>query len=91
VFSKEFLTMVRCPENRQTLALADETLVGQLNRAVQAGTLKNRSGQTLAQALDGAFVREDQAVAYPIVDGIPILLIDEGIPLEQVQAASGSK
>jgi uncharacterized protein YbaR (Trm112 family) len=91
VFSKEFLAMVRCPENRQTLALADEALVAHLNRAVQAGTLKNRSGQTLAQTLDAAFVREDQAIVYPIIDGIPILLIDEGIPLEQVQASIGSK
>ena len=90
MFSKEFLAMVRCPENRQALALADEALVAQLNRAIQGGTLKNRSGQTLAQALDGAFVREDQAVVYPVIDGIPILLIDEGIPLEQVQAASGN-
>lgn len=90
MFSKEFLAMVRCPETRQTLTLADAALVAQLNQAIQAGTLKNRSGQTLQQPVDGAFVREDQTIAYPIADGIPILLTDEGIPLDQVQTAAAN-
>ncbi len=82
--------MLRCPENRSTLTLADSALVDQLNALVRAGRLVNRGGQTIAEPLDGALVREDQTVAYPIADDIPILLIDEGIMLDQVAAPHNS-
>jgi uncharacterized protein YbaR (Trm112 family) len=32
--------------------------------------------------LDGGLVREDGAYLYPIEDDIPIMLIDEAIPLK---------
>jgi uncharacterized protein YbaR (Trm112 family) len=76
--------MIRCPENRSKLALADESLLNRLNAAVRAGKLKNRAGQAVPEPLDGALVREDQQVAYPIMDDIPILLIDEGIAMNQL-------
>lgn len=84
MLSREFLAMVRCPEDRSTLRLADEALLEQLNREINAGRLKNRAGHTLLRPLDGGLVREDQKVAYPIVDQIPILLMDEGILLDQL-------
>jgi len=46
--------------------------------------LKNRGGQTLSKQLDGALLRADGRIAYPIVDEIPVLLIDEGIPLDNI-------
>jgi uncharacterized protein len=84
VLSPEFLAMIRCPENRSPLALADEALVARLNQAVAAGTLKNRAGQPVAEPLDGGLIRQDGTIAYPIVDGFPVLLVDEGIPLAQL-------
>jgi uncharacterized protein YbaR (Trm112 family) len=39
----------------------------------------------VVELLDGGLVREDKAIVYPIVRQIPILLVDEGIPLEQVR------
>jgi len=84
MFSPDFLAMVRCPENRSRLVLADEPLVVALNRAISAGRLKNRAGQTLRRPLDGSLVREDRKLAYPVVDQIPILLFDEGIFLDQL-------
>jgi uncharacterized protein YbaR (Trm112 family) len=70
-----------CPENRAPLHPADEQLLRWLNEAIVAGTVKNRAGQTIRERLQGGLVREDQAVLYPIVDDIPVLLVDEGIPL----------
>ncbi len=83
----EFIEMLRCPENGARLELADEPLLSRLNRAIADRALKNRAGQAIEAALAAALVREDRAVVYPIVHDIPILLIDEAIPLDQIAAA----
>ena len=79
------LGMLRCPENRTPLRLADDALVRQLNAAAAAGRLENVAGNAVSQRLDGGLVREDGRVVYPIVEGIPRLLTDEGIPTAQVK------
>jgi uncharacterized protein YbaR (Trm112 family) len=84
LITAEFLAMIRCPENRSKLALADSALVDRLNAAIRAGRLKNRAGQAVAEPIDAALVREDQQVAYPIMDDIPILLVDEGMMMDQL-------
>ncbi len=84
MINADFLAMLRCPESHTTLALADAALTSRLNEAVAAGRLKNRAGQQVEQRLDGALVRADGQVAYPIIDEIPILLVDEGINLIDV-------
>jgi uncharacterized protein YbaR (Trm112 family) len=84
MLAKEFVGMICCPEIRSPLALADPALVERLNELIRAGRLKNRCGQPVDDVLDGALVRDDNAIAYPIVRDLPILLVDEGIPLEQI-------
>jgi uncharacterized protein YbaR (Trm112 family) len=82
IISDELLAMVQCPETRQKLRRADEPLVAELNRSIEAGQLRNRGGDKLEKPLDAGLVREDGTVLYPVIDGIPVLLIDEGIPLK---------
>lgn len=84
--SKELLDILVCPDQRTPLSVADDDLLAALNRGVAEGALKNRAGELVEKALDGALVREDRQVAYPIFDGIPIMLVDEAIPLDQLEA-----
>ncbi|MBL8827653.1 MAG: hypothetical protein JNM18_11805 [Planctomycetaceae bacterium] len=84
----EFLTMLRCPVERQSVSLADDALVQSLNAAISAGRLKNKGGDAIAKPIDGALVRQDRVVAYPIVDGIPVMLADEAIVLDQVASSA---
>ena len=42
------------------------------------------AGRPVAEAPDAALVREDGAFAYAIVGQIPIMLIDEAIPLARL-------
>jgi uncharacterized protein YbaR (Trm112 family) len=84
VIPPELLQRIVCPDRRTPLQVAGEALIARLNAAIAAGTLKNRIGRALDAPLDGGLVREDGEVLYPIIDGIPVLLIDEAIPLEQV-------
>ena len=85
MISKELLDLLVCPENRTPLTPADDELLAKLNRAIAAGSVKNRSGQQVSEPLSGALVRQDGRVLYPIVDDIPIMLVEEAIPLEGLE------
>ena len=81
----ELLELLVCPENRQRLEVAAAELIDRVNRAIAATGVRNRAGQELANPLQGGLVREDGELLYPIVDGIPTLLVDEAIPLDQLE------
>ncbi len=79
----KLLDLLCCPETRQELRLADATLIEKLNTQVTQGSLKNRGGKTVTEKLDGGLVRTDEKFLYPVRMDIPVLLIDEAIPLEE--------
>lgn len=82
MITEKFLKLLVCPETRTPLTQADASLVNRLNGAIARRELKNKAGRVLEAPFDGALVREDGQVAYPIVDNIPMLLVDEGVFLE---------
>lgn len=81
LIDKDLLEILACPETHQPLAEADATLVAQVNEKIAAGSCTNVGGAKVEGAIDGGLVREDRKVLYPIRDGIPVLLVDEGLPL----------
>lgn len=83
MLSAELLKVLVCPETHLELTLADSGLLARLNQAIAAGRLVNKAGQPVKQKLDGALVRKDGVLAYAVVDEIPMMLVDEGIPLDQ--------
>lgn len=82
--SPELLEILVCPETHQRVSEAPAELVARLAELQGKGQLKNRSGAVPTEQIQGALVREDGKFAYPVCDGIPIMLVDEAIPLEQV-------
>ena len=82
--NKELLEILACPETKQSLTLAEADLLATLNERIRQGKLSNRSGQPVTEAIDGGLMREDRRYLYPIRDEIPIMLIDEAIPLENL-------
>ena len=79
MIDKELLEILACPETHQPLAEADAALLLKLNRAIEAGGFQNRGGAEVTEPLEGGLVREDGTIVYPIRDGIPVLLVDEGL------------
>ena len=55
-----------------------------LNRKIADGELQNKGGNLVKEPLDGGVIRSDKQVAYPIREMIPIMLIEEGIPLDGI-------
>ncbi len=87
MIQQELVDLLQCPETRTPLRLADDSLVARLNEAIAVGTIKNRVGDTLETSLTGGLVTEGGNLLYPIVDDLPIMLVDEAIPLDQLSSA----
>ncbi len=77
----ELLKIMCCPETHQPIALAESSLIEKLNQLIAAGQLKNRANEPVKEKIDGGLVRQDRKFLYPIRGDIPIMLIDEAIPL----------
>ena len=43
--------------------------------------LVNRKGGKVSEAVNGALIREDRQFVYLIQDDIPIMLVDEAVPM----------
>jgi uncharacterized protein YbaR (Trm112 family) len=87
---KELPPIFVCPVDRTPLTAADENMILRINRGIAAGRVKNQSGRLVEQPIGGGLVRRDQTALYPILDGIPVLLADEAIPLTQFSGSSGT-
>ena len=65
---QELLEILCCPATHQPLALADE-------KALAAA--RTRTGKSFTEGL----LRADGQILYPVMNGIPLLLVEEGVSL----------
>ena len=85
---KKLLDILACPVTRQPLALLDGDKLKALNAAISAGGVRFGDHEQ-TEALREALVTRDRALAYRIDDGIPVLLVEEGMSTAQVAGFSG--
>ncbi len=81
---KRLLTILRCPVSHKGLSVLKKGELERVNAAIDAGELVNNEGVRLAEPLVEALVTDDGKRLYPIADGIPVLLEDESISMEQL-------
>ena len=81
---RKLLDILACPASRQPLAMLERAGLDALNRAIAAGGVRRNDDTAQADAIREALVTRDRKTVYRIDDGIPVLLVEEGIASMQV-------
>lgn len=81
-FDAELLKILCCPETHQPLKPAAVPVLELLNQRIASAAVRNRGGHAVRDKVDGGLVRADGKYLYPMRQNIPVLLVDEAIPLE---------
>jgi uncharacterized protein YbaR (Trm112 family) len=81
---RKLLDILACPATRQPLGMLDATGLEAMNRAIATGTVRRMDDNAQSEPLREALLTRDRKTVYRIDDGIPVLLIEEGIATSQV-------
>ena len=79
---ESLLEILCCPETKQAVTLLDADSLHVLNQKIANGEVRNTGGNPVKEPLDGGLIRHDKKVTYPIREMIPIMLVEEGIPID---------
>ena len=75
----KLLEILCCPVSKTPLAHLESGRLKTLNEAITRGDAQFVGGEPVEQTLREALITEDSKVIYPVVDGIPVLLEEQGI------------
>lgn len=81
---RKLLDILVCPATRQSLSMLEAAGLEALNRAIAEGGVKRNDDGVQADALREALVTRDRKTVYRVDDGIPVLLVEDGIATSQV-------
>ena len=76
---KDLLEILVCPATKQPLELLSEAKLAQVNARITQGQLLNVGGNKIEAPLEEGLITVDGKTIYRIDDGIPIMLVEEGI------------
>ena len=81
---RKLLDILVCPATRQPLSMLDKAGLDALNRAIGAGGVQRVDEALQREPVAEALVTQDRRLVYRVDDGIPVLLVEEGIRSAQV-------
>ena len=82
---RKLLDILACPASRQPLAMLDAAGLDALNHAIAAGNIRRMDDTVQVEPLREALLTRDRKTVYRIDDGIPVLLVEEGIATAQAE------
>jgi len=80
----KLLDLLVCPASRQPLSRVGQAELAALNDAIDGGNVLRNDGGRQADPLSEALITRDRRTVYRVDDGIPVLLIEEGIETNQI-------
>lgn len=87
---KKLLDILVCPASRQPLAMLDKAALEAVNGAISGGGLKRVDDSLQSEPLREGLLTRDRKTVYRIDDGIPVLLVEEGIATAQIANFPGA-
>jgi len=84
MIDSELLAILCCPETKEDVKLITGDLIQKINQKISSGEIVNRGGKKVEEPIDSGLMRKDKKYLYPIREDIPIMLIDEAIPLKEL-------
>ena len=81
----ELLEILVCPEDKTPVRPAEAALLDKLNAGIRQRKITNRGGQPVEEEVKEGLVRADGKYLYPVRDDIPVMLIEEAVPLDQLR------
>lgn len=82
--SKQMYQILCCPDTKQKVTELDPRIVSKINGLIAGGKMQNVGGKVLFERISTALVREDGKIAYPVRNDIPVMLINEGMKVDDL-------
>ena len=82
--SSDLLEILCCPETKVPVEMLPEEKLAKLNGHIEKGSVVYRDGAKVDKALEEGLITEDNQTIYRIDDGIPVMLVDQGIATRQM-------